>query len=239
MEVRKTEYESGNERYLDMQLLERRYASENAMMKAVVAGNCDEVERLVTDIMGMGLDKRQESALRDCKNNLIILNTLLRKAAEYGAVHPIYIDALSHRYAIRIEELISTDITAFIRRMIQEYCLLVQEHSLKGYSPIVQKVVNQIHMNIAGELSLKTLSAQFNVSSGYLSTLFKKEVGDTLTNYINNKRLDYGTALLERTTLSIQDIAVQCGFADANYFIRLFKRRQGVTPRQYRELGGR
>ena len=216
--------------------IELHYKMENEIMSAVQAGNYKEIERIFRTYPQLKVVKKGENILRDYKNYLIILNALLRKAAEYGEVPLIYLDNLSTRMSDLIEEQTSPYNYKFVKEMIRKYCILVQNQSLRGYAPIVQDVINEINLNLSSDLSLKVLAEQFNISSGYLSSLFKKEVGITLTEYVNNKRIDHSVFLLNTTTMQIQDIATCCGFMDANYYSRIFKKRKGITPSKYHEL---
>jgi len=65
--------------------------------------------------------------------------------------------------------------------------------------------------------------------------LFKKETGTTLTDYIHTVRMRKALTFLNGTSLSIQTIASVCGYSDLNYFIRIFKRRYGLSPKQYQK----
>jgi YesN/AraC family two-component response regulator len=73
-----------------------------------------------------------------------------------------------------------------------------------------------------------------NISSGYLSTLFKKEVGQTLTDYVNSRRVEQAASMLRTGTLQVQTVAQYCGIPDVNYFSKLFKRYTGVSPKEFR-----
>lgn len=220
----------------NVETLEYRYDYENQLMMAVSQGNRQQIDLLLSRENAIRPIPRLSNSLRDYKNYMIILNTLLRKAAEQGAVHPVYLDQLSTRFARQIEELTTVSGSHLEKEMLHKYCLLVQNYSVKGYSPIVQKVINQININLTENLSLKTLSEFCCISAGYLSTIFKKEVGMTLTDYINKKRVDHAILLLNATNLQIQTIAGYCGIPDLNYFSRIFKKFQGMTPKKYREL---
>lgn len=220
----------------NIETLEYRYEYENQLMMAVSQGNRQQIDLLLSRENAIRPVPRLSNSLRDYKNYMIILNTLLRKAAEQSAVHPVYLDQLSTRFAKQIEELTSISGNRMEKEMLHKYCLLVQNYSVKGYSPIIQKVINQISINLSENLSLKSLSEFCNISAGYLSTLFKKEVGITLTDYINKKRVDHAILLLNATNLQIQTIAGYCGLNDLNYFTRIFKKFQGMTPKKYREL---
>ena len=94
-------------------------------------------------------------------------------------------------------------------------------------------------MDLAGDLSLSAHAKALNVSPGYLSTLFKKETGVTLTEFVTRRRMEHAAALLRETKLPVSLIAQRCGIGDDNYFIRLFHRYTGFTPKQFRkELPG-
>ena len=107
---------------------------------------------------------------------------------------------------------------------------------MRGYSPAVQKVINYIDFNYQEDLSLKKIAELFSISPSYLSALFKKETGTTLTEYINSKRIDVSVSLLNTTDLSIQNVAGQVGFLDVNYYTRIFKKLKGLSPSAYRSL---
>jgi AraC-like DNA-binding protein len=222
---------------MNISLIESRYKMENELMQAVSQGNLAYIDKIMAgDDTIRYVIPRNTNELRDYKNYLIIFNTLLRKAAEQGAVHPVYLDELSSKFNQKIEALTSVSPHRLEHEMLHKYCILVRSHSVKGYSLTIQKVINQIDLNLTSDLSLKALSEMFNISAGYLSTLFKRETGCTLTDYVNKKRIDYAIFLLNTTQLQIQTIATYCGISDVNYFTRIFKKHHGMTPIKYREL---
>ncbi len=220
---------------LSMKTLEKQYESENALLQAVARGETHTAEMLLGAFPHARVERRNANTLRDFKNYAIIANTLLRKAAEYGHVHPLHIDSLSSRFARSIENATTKeDIYRLLREMARKYCLLVKNHSLQGYSPLVQDVLVRISSDLTADLSLKTQAAHLHISASYLSSIFKKETGSTLTNFVNRKRVEYGIFLLNSTNLQIQTIAQYCGIPDLNYFTKTFKKYIGMTPSEYR-----
>lgn len=220
----------------NMQNLEQRYFYENELMDAVANGHLHKADLLLANFSTFNFEQRVADPVRNAKNYCIIMNTLLRKAAERGGVHPMYLDSSSSAYAIRIEQLSSLDgVPPLMAEMFRAYCRLVRKHAMKDYSPPVQKALIFIDANLAGNLSLCILAETLNVSNSYLSSLFRKETGQTLTEYINQRRVRHAMHLLETTRLQIQTVAQHCGIVDVQYFSKVFKRVTGMTPKEYRD----
>ena len=230
------EGEDVNELLANMERVEVRYAYENEIINAVKFGQKHK-ERVLTSAFSEDmLEKRVADPLRNAKNYCIIMNTLLRKAAEEGGVHPLYIDRTSSTFAIKIEQITDIkDISNIMRDIFLAYCGLVCKHSTKQYSQIVQKTILLIDSDVSAELSLNILAKKQGISSGYLATVFKKETGKTISEYIRDKRIKKAVYLLNNTSLQIQTIAMHCGIMDIQYFSKVFKRQIGKTPKEYRE----
>lgn len=218
-----------------MSIIEQRYQVEDKLLYAVQCGDTNKALDLHTQFINFKLVPRTPDPLRNSKNLLFVMNTLLRKAVQKSYVHPYHIDELSTQLAIKVESMSSPDHSSLLaREMIRKYCNLVQNYSLRNYSPLIQKVVNYVDFHHTESLSLKVLAERFSVSPSYLSGLFKKEIKITLTDYINQKRIEHSLILLNTTSLPIQTIAEQVGFSDVNYFTRTFKKFKGMSPREYR-----
>ena len=220
----------------NIKILEARYSFENELIRAVVLGQQHKETMLAAAFNEQLFEKRAADPVRNAKNYCIIMNTLLRKAAEQGGVHPLHIDRLSSKFATRIELMADTKaLSAFMKEMFSSYCRLVYKHSMKQYSSIVKKTILVIESDISAELSLNHLAQKQGISAGYLATIFKKETGKTVSEYIKDKRIDYATHLLDTTHLQVQTVALHCGIMDVQYFSKIFKKKVGKTPKEYRE----
>lgn len=219
----------------EARLLEERYAYEGRLLRAVSLGRTQEALRLIAMAGSSAMESRTPDPLRNFKNYAIIMNTLLRKAAEEGNVHPVHIDGLSRQFALRIKGLRSA---AQARRlflsMVKAYCELVNAHAMPYHSAPVRDVILCVDADLTADLSLRALSQQLNVSPGYLSLLFRRETGKTLTDYVARRRIDRAAYLLASTDLQVQAVGAHCGIPDPNYFCKTFKRYMGKTPRDYR-----
>ncbi len=228
--------ESAEEILTSAEMMEKRYAFENELIRAVSLGQQHKEELLLSAFNGEMFEKRVQDPIRNAKNYCIIMNTLLRKAVEHGGVHPIHIDRLSSKIATKIEQISSTGkVSELMREMFSSYCRLVQKHSQRRYSPVVKKTVIVIDSDVSAELSLGVLARQQGVSPGYLATVFKKETGKTVSEYVRDKRIEQAKYLLGTTHLQIQTVALHCGIMDVQYFSKIFKKQIGKTPKEYRE----
>lgn len=229
--------ESPEEELITIQILEQRYEIEQKLIQAVTNGQLHKAELFLSQMSSQQYERRSDNPLRDLKNYAIIMNTLLRKAVEAAAVHPTHIHAISSQYARKIELITSqAAFLSLIKEMVRKYCLLVKNHSLKGYSMLVRKVITNIIYDLTADLSLKAQAKELNVNPSYLSTLFKKETGQTLTEFVNRKRIEHAILLLNSTDMQIQVVAQYCGIPDVNYFTKTFKKIVGKTPKEYREM---
>ena len=220
---------------VNMKTMETRYELENQMMRAVSLGQLHMEKHMLSAFSAQAFEKRVSDLSRNAKNYCIIMNTLLRKAAENGGVHPLYLDKLSSEFAIKIENMPSYhENSSLMREMFRAYCHLVRAHSTRGFSPIVQKAILLIDSDMSADISLHSVADSLGVSAGYLSTAFKKSTGKTMSEYVREKRIKYAAYLLETTSLQIQTVALHCGILDVQYFSKLFKGYMKQTPTEYR-----
>lgn len=174
--------------------------------------------------------------VRRYKNNAMCFNAILRKTLETEQVHPITNFYLEEQFMSEIERCTTTsEIRALQRKMISSYCKMVKEKKYQEYPQIISKMLTYIDANPCADLKLNQFAKMLNFNANYLSELFSKEMGMTLTGYVHLRRLQKAKQLLEHTNLKMEFIAKQCGFSNAHYFIRIFKKYTGTTPKQYRE----
>jgi two-component system, response regulator YesN len=103
-----------------------------------------------------------------------------------------------------------------------------------GVSPVVRQAIRYIKENLQERLSLEEIAQSCCLSKYHLSHLFKKEVGSTVVDFLNKIRIEKALYYLETTDLTIQQIASEVGFQDANYFSRMFKKYMQHSPKEHR-----
>ena len=84
-------------------------------------------------------------------------------------------------------------------------------------------------------MSLEEIASVAGMNEQYLCRYFKKHVGKTITEYINDVRINHATQKLLQTDDKIIDIAIQCGYENVGYFLKRFRKEKGLTPSAFRE----
>ncbi len=122
---------------------------------------------------------------------------------------------------------------AFVER-IEDLLSLLPDYE-KDISPVVANTILYIKTNYTKPLTLDDIAEAVHLNRSYLSTVFKKEIGVNLFEYLQQYRLELSKGLLVQKKLSIGQVGEQVGLPDAAYFSKLFKKYQGVTPHDYRK----
>lgn len=99
---------------------------------------------------------------------------------------------------------------------------------------VIAKSKKYIDEHYGEQLTVNALAQKFLINPNYLSNLFSKEIGFTITKYITKVRLEKACELLEETSINISDVSASVGYQDPQYFYRVFKKEMNMTPAEYR-----
>lgn len=119
------------------------------------------------------------------------------------------------------------------------YGILSKERNqphIQQTSELLKNVINYIHTNYTEHITVADLAALCDFSEYHFMRFFKKHVGMTCIDYINNYRLDVASAMLREKDDSVMEIALDTGFNNISYFNKVFKSKFKITPSQYRKL---
>ena len=99
---------------------------------------------------------------------------------------------------------------------------------------MMRQVKFYLTQNYSSSVTLEQLAARFEISAANLSRLFRHEFGVGFSRYLTTLRLESAVAMLNSTNLPVSEVALRCGFSTGGYFIRVFRKHFGVTPKNYR-----
>lgn len=122
-----------------------------------------------------------------------------------------------------------------IASMLAKHILL--ENMLKpNFDESIQKAITFINENISGDLSIRSISKNTNVSKSVLYKRFRACFNCTISEYINSKRVEKSIEFLTKTDLSIEEISQKAGFSSTSYYSKIFKKAKGVPPLKYKKM---
>lgn len=127
-----------------------------------------------------------------------------------------------------------------LRQTVFEVLLsFIKEHNISinkdDYSPCIFKALFYIRQNLSINLTISEIAENIFVSKSTLTKHFKRELSTTVNEYICNTVMGKAEELLVGSNISILDISQKFGFSDQFYFSRLFKKKFGKSPREYRK----
>ena len=103
-------------------------------------------------------------------------------------------------------------------------------------SKLIHRILNYINEEyVNANLGLGMIATNFNISEGYVSSLFKEQTGVNFTEYVENQRINKACELLKTTDLNINDISEKVGYNSVQSFRRAFKRLHGFSPSELRK----
>ncbi|GAA4449234.1 AraC family transcriptional regulator [Rurimicrobium arvi] len=103
-------------------------------------------------------------------------------------------------------------------------------------STVISELTRLIRSNISGKIDLKLLARTACLSTTSLYRMFKRELGVSPMEFIILERIKLAKRLLKNQDIYIKHVSYEAGFDDCNYFIRIFKHYEGITPKQYQQL---
>lgn len=121
----------------------------------------------------------------------------------------------------------------YIKEATYRFMNLIHDQPISGKSLLVKQLINYIDEHIYERITLDELVHNFDKHKSHLTSVFKKEMGQTIHNYILERKISESKHLLLFTDKSYKEISIQLAFSSQSHFIQIFKKSTGLTPREY------
>lgn len=160
----------------------------------------------------------------------------LKAAIHLGAISyiekPINIDELQETVKRAVDQVHSDEYKAQKAKLDQD-----ENEKMQVNNRAISSVLKYINKNYGNQdLSVKTLAQHVFLTQTYLSSLFKRETGQTISEYITAYRIHQAVVMMAQPNVKLYEIAEKTGFGDANYFARVFKQQRGLTPSEFMRI---
>ena len=210
---------------------------DNMILKCVREGNINYKEFLDKEIQyAKPITFDLQDPTREAKDNVIRLAVLCCRAAIEGGLS-IAESKNIERNTIRDVEMCEnvSDLARISENALREYIEKVHDiNANPGISKPIRDCCAYIQAHIVDDLDLSNIAKNIGYTEYYLSRKFRNEMGIKIMDYIRNKRIEYAKIWLISSGISIQEISERLRFNSRNYFSKVFKEKEGVTPAEYR-----
>ena len=164
----------------------------------------------------------------------------------FGPTHPVY-PTLSRCMTSAYDEYMSKDVCYMLpmraniylmmTELLRYYCGSKDEEDRVIYHNVLRlrSVITYVNESFAEKIYIEKLSDMITVSPDYFTKMFKESIGKTPIDYINGLRINRAMQLLFTTDMQMGEIAEQVGFANPNYFHKIFKQYMQISPLTYRK----
>ncbi len=226
----------------DIDEVEHRPPTEEILFfQAVTNGNVEEVrknceqERFL-DSDGVGVLSR--NPVTNLKYHFVITTAMITRLCKQKGMELEQAFRMSDFYIQRLDDIHTLE---GVRKLHDEMVLDYTEKMRRIYksdsnSRHISACKDYIYSHLKERITIEDLADELGVSASYLSRLFKKETGDSVSAYIRRQKIEMAKNLLQYSDYSMIDIANRLSFSSQSHFIQQFREYEGMTPKKYRDL---
>lgn len=214
------------------------YSQEMATVQPVKDGDIKAVARIIKNHKSFNLPSLSSSPLQSRKFLFVADITMVCRFCIEGGMPPSESYGLSDLY-IRETDQCKTeeDVEELYGKMMMDYAKRMQVYRQKenDLSPKVLLAINYIENHLHERIKVADIAEDLEMNAAYLSTLFAKETGRSVSDYIRDRKHQIAKHLLAYEEYSCTDIAEYLGYSGESHFSALFAAREGVAPTEYRK----
>ena len=212
------------------------YEREMAFFNSIKEGRPDEAKKLFKPFDCEQMGKLSSDSLRNLKYHLIISVAFITRYCIEGGMEMEAAYNLSDIYIQSIDKCkTEEEVNLLHREVVEDYAQRMQIiHKTNIYPKPIILCLDYIYKNLHTKITLEKLAEVSAMSPTYISKLFHKEVGITISDYIAKKRIEAAENMLKYSDHTCIEIAECLCFSSESHFIQVFKKHTGYTPKCYR-----
>ncbi|MFC4323720.1 helix-turn-helix domain-containing protein [Litchfieldia salsa] len=127
----------------------------------------------------------------------------------------------------------SRELEEYHFQIVEDLLMAMNQYSMKKYTPLIRMAIEYIHNNKLKPIFSKDVATAIKINRSYLSTKFKEETGETITDYIHKVKIDFAIQLMQSNFYKFNEIAELLGYTNYSYFSKVFKKIYNETPYDY------
>ena len=209
---------------------------ELAFYESICSGNMELVRIFMKPLFCDGCGVLSEDPIRNLKYHMVVLATMIARYCIKGGMSPEESYSMSDFYIMKTDKSTTEEEIRMVHlEMIEGYTKKMHRIKLDGiFSKQIVRAVNYIICHINNRILLPDVAENLQLSPAYLSRLFRKETGFTFSEYVNKLKIEEATALLTHTEHTDLEISNMLAYSSQSYFIKVFRKFTGTTPKKYR-----
>jgi YesN/AraC family two-component response regulator len=215
------------------------YDKEKLLIYSIINNDSANSRKYLNEILGhiffSSANNLEVIKVRAMELSVMISRAALDGGADHSKISDINIKFLSEFFNYQTIEEVCWSLTDILKKFTHE----TFEFSQVKHIDAISKSTDYIKANYMRKLTLSEVSDYVFLSPSYFSKIFKHEMGCYFKDYLNNVRVEKSKILLLTEKISLVDIADYAGFYDQSYFNKVFKKATGVTPKKFKETGGK
>lgn len=226
--------------YQEMGELHNPYDQEQREQASIREGNHDKLMLSFQESYAGRVASLSKDELRSIKNLGIVVLAISTRSAIEGGVHSEQAFLLSDSYILKVDEAKTQNEVYNIVRGAEIYFtkLVSETKEIKVENPLVFRTKNLILKKMHEKIVAEEMARELNTTPAYLSTIFKKETGMTIHEFVVEEKLKMAENLLLYSTYTIDEIANFLAFSSQSHFGNVFKRKYQITPNKFRLKNG-
>ena len=215
------------------------YDKEKRLIHAIVHNDLEKSRRYLNEILGhiffSSVTNLDVIKVRAMELSVMISRAAMDGGADHTKISNINVQFISEFFNYRTIEEVCWSLTDILKKFTRE----TFEFSKIKHVDIISKAIDYVKAHYMRKLTLNEVAERVFLSPSYFSKIFKQEMGCYFKDYVNYIRVEKSKLLLLTEKASLVEIADNAGFYDQSYFNKVFKKLTGVTPKKYRETGGK